>query len=60
MGGWDANIARVDEMQVRAEIDSISEKPLEERAEALDKLIAVLERELESTSPQDPEQSPRP
>lgn len=47
-------------MQVRAEIDSISEKPLEERAEALDKLIAVLERELESTSPQDPEQSPRP
>ena len=47
-------------MQVRAEIESISEKPLEERAEALDKLIAGLERELESTSPQDPEQSPRP
>jgi hypothetical protein len=47
-------------MHVRAEIDSISERPLEERAEALDKLIAELERELESTSPRDPEQPPPP
>jgi hypothetical protein len=40
----------VDESEVRAEIEAISALPLEDRAEALERLITGLERELESTS----------
>jgi hypothetical protein len=49
----------VDEKQLREEFESISARPLEERADALDQLIARLERELESTSLPAREQPPR-
>ena len=50
----------MDEKQVQAEIEAISALPLEERADALDELIAGLERELESTSMPAPQPPPRP